>query len=111
MIYVLATVFPGTAYHFVLESFGNASIPRLTMRQQSSKKMLGKGYSWVAMLHSGGRWSGDYLVLDMATYAKNPDGDLCHVHRVKDITIPDGKFIFPVKDGTLRHHNPEAHDE
>eukprot|EP00959_Pyramimonas_sp_CCMP1952_P268377 5611436-Pyramimonas_sp.AAC.1 len=62
-------------------------------------------------LHSGGRWSGDYIVLDTATYAKNPDGELCHVHRVKDIIIPDGKVTYPVKGGTLRHHNPEAHDE
>eukprot|EP00959_Pyramimonas_sp_CCMP1952_P257806 5387648-Pyramimonas_sp.AAC.1 len=62
-------------------------------------------------VHSGGRWSGDYLVLVAVTCAKNPDGDLCHVHRVKDIIIPGGKFTFPVKDGALRHHNPEAHDE
>eukprot|EP00959_Pyramimonas_sp_CCMP1952_P147215 3081058-Pyramimonas_sp.AAC.1 len=62
-------------------------------------------------LHSGGRWSGDYLVLGTATCAENPDGELCHVHRVKDIIIPDGKFTHPVKEGTLRHHNPEAHDE
>eukprot|EP00959_Pyramimonas_sp_CCMP1952_P153562 3213070-Pyramimonas_sp.AAC.1 len=40
---VLARVFQGTAFHSVLGSFGNASIPRSTMRQQSSKIMLGKG--------------------------------------------------------------------
>eukprot|EP00959_Pyramimonas_sp_CCMP1952_P088227 1845871-Pyramimonas_sp.AAC.1 len=101
MVYVLAKVSPGTAFYLVLGSSGNASIPRSIVRLQSSKKMLGKG----------GRWSGDYLVLDTATYAKNPDGDQCHVHRVKDIISPDGKFTYPVKDGTLRHHNPEAHDE
>eukprot|EP00959_Pyramimonas_sp_CCMP1952_P460988 9480801-Pyramimonas_sp.AAC.1 len=62
-------------------------------------------------LHSGGRWSGEYLLLDTATCAKNPDGELCHLHRVKDIIIPNGKFTYPVTEGTLRHHNPEAHDE
>eukprot|EP00959_Pyramimonas_sp_CCMP1952_P169055 3531612-Pyramimonas_sp.AAC.1 len=62
--------------------------------------MLGKGCSWVTM-----------LLLDTATCAKHPGGDLCHLHRVKGIIIPDGKFTFPVKEGTLRHHNPESHDE
>eukprot|EP00959_Pyramimonas_sp_CCMP1952_P429207 8989397-Pyramimonas_sp.AAC.1 len=28
-------------------------------------------------LHSGGRWSGNYLVIDTATYAKSPDGERC----------------------------------
>eukprot|EP00959_Pyramimonas_sp_CCMP1952_P093430 1955426-Pyramimonas_sp.AAC.1 len=31
-------------------------------------------------LHSGGRWSGDYLVIGTATYAKNPVGEHCRVH-------------------------------
>ena len=62
-------------------------------------------------LHSGGKWSGDYLVMDTATYAKHPDGRHCHVHRVKDIAIQDGRWAFPVKEGILRHHNPEARDQ
>eukprot|EP00959_Pyramimonas_sp_CCMP1952_P055230 1154656-Pyramimonas_sp.AAC.1 len=45
----LEKVFLGTAYHSVLESFGNASVPRSTSRRRSLKKMLGKGYSWVAI--------------------------------------------------------------
>ena len=48
--------------------------------------------------------------MDTATYAKHPDDSLCHVHRVKDIVIPDGRWVFPVKEGILRNHNPEAHD-
>ena len=29
---------------------------------------------------------------------------------MKDVVIPDGRWVFPVKEGILRHHNPEAHD-
>eukprot|EP00959_Pyramimonas_sp_CCMP1952_P317502 6644863-Pyramimonas_sp.AAC.1 len=58
-------------------------------------------------LHAGGRWSSDYLVIDAATYAKNPDGEHCHVHRVNSIAVPDGRLIFPSREGLLRRHNPE----
>eukprot|EP00959_Pyramimonas_sp_CCMP1952_P196959 4118221-Pyramimonas_sp.AAC.1 len=59
--------------------FGNASIPRLATRLQSSKKILGDTYLWFTIYIQVD--VGDYLVLDTATYAKNPDGDLCHAHR------------------------------
>eukprot|EP00959_Pyramimonas_sp_CCMP1952_P061754 1290537-Pyramimonas_sp.AAC.1 len=42
-------VFPGTACHSLLEYFGGASIPRSTARQQSFKKILEKGCSWVTI--------------------------------------------------------------
>eukprot|EP00959_Pyramimonas_sp_CCMP1952_P188334 3938575-Pyramimonas_sp.AAC.2 len=61
-------------------------------------------------LHSGGRWSGDYPAIDAATYAQNPDGEHCHVHRVKDITIPDEGPVCPVREGLLRHHSPEKRE-
>eukprot|EP00959_Pyramimonas_sp_CCMP1952_P462952 9484103-Pyramimonas_sp.AAC.1 len=43
-----------------------------------------KGFFMGYHLHSGGRWSGDYLVIDAATYAENPGGEHWHVHRVKN---------------------------
>eukprot|EP00959_Pyramimonas_sp_CCMP1952_P397214 8322782-Pyramimonas_sp.AAC.1 len=61
-------------------------------------------------LHSGGRWSGDYLAIDAATYAKNPDGEHCHAHRVKNIVVPDGRPIFPVREGLLRRRSPEERE-
>eukprot|EP00959_Pyramimonas_sp_CCMP1952_P249171 5208561-Pyramimonas_sp.AAC.1 len=42
-------VFPGTAFRSVLEPSGNASAPRSTTRRRSSRKMVGKGYSWVTI--------------------------------------------------------------
>ena len=62
-------------------------------------------------LHSGGRWSGDCLVLDTERYAKNPDTGHDHLHRIKDIVVLAGRWVFPVKEGLLRHRNPEAHDQ
>eukprot|EP00959_Pyramimonas_sp_CCMP1952_P401694 8416970-Pyramimonas_sp.AAC.1 len=60
-------------------------------------------------LHSGGRWSGDYRVIDAATCAEHPDWEYCHVHRVKNIVISEGRRGFPARNGILRRHNPEAH--
>ena len=51
-------------------------------------------------LHSGGRWSGDYLVIDAAAYQKRLDGSRIPVHRVKELHY-SGPAKFPVKDGTI----------
>ena len=51
-------------------------------------------------LNSGGRWSGDYLVVDAAAYQNIFEGARIPVHRVKDTaTLVPTKF--PVKDGTI----------
>ena len=37
-------------------------------------------------LHSGGKWSGDYLVLDVAERRERNDGCRLAIHRVKELT-------------------------
>eukprot|EP00959_Pyramimonas_sp_CCMP1952_P020277 427784-Pyramimonas_sp.AAC.1 len=62
------------------------------MRRRSLKKMLGKGYSWVTIytpVDVGLEIISSWTRLHTVTYAKLPDGNLCHVHRVKDIILPD----------------------
>ena len=51
-------------------------------------------------LHSGGKWSGDYLVIDVSAYLEHEDG--CHVavHRVKEIIQPP-QIAFPIKEGKI----------
>ena len=48
-------------------------------------------------LHSGGKWSGDYLVVDAIVYAEHSEDFAAHVHRVKEIVVGDA-IDFPVKD-------------
>eukprot|EP00959_Pyramimonas_sp_CCMP1952_P264408 5529076-Pyramimonas_sp.AAC.1 len=90
--------FPGHCIPFGARIFWKCLNPDINNETAKFKENAREGLFMGYHLHSGGRWSGDDLVLDTATYAKNPDGDLRHVHRVKDIIIPDGKFTFPVKD-------------
>ncbi len=58
-------------------------------------------------LHSGGRWSGDYLLVDAAAYQKRLDGSRIPVHRVKEIHYV-GPATFPIKDGTIESLPEEA---
>ena len=51
-------------------------------------------------MHSGNRWSGDYLVLDAEQFTNSSEGRSCHVHRVKDI-LPPARFTFPIRTGEL----------
>ena len=51
-------------------------------------------------LHSGGKWSGDYRVLDVSMYRDRPEGCSVHVHRVKEIFAP-GPAVFPIKEGKI----------
>ena len=51
-------------------------------------------------LHSGGRWSGDYLVIDATAYQKRLDGSRIPVHRVKELYY-SSPAKFPVQDGTI----------
>eukprot|EP00959_Pyramimonas_sp_CCMP1952_P261988 5478524-Pyramimonas_sp.AAC.1 len=71
------------------------------------EETLREGLFMGCHLHSGGRRFGDYLVIDAAAHAKNPDGDRCHVHRVKNIAILGGRPVSPVREGFLRHRNPK----
>ena len=50
--------------------------------------------------HSGGKWSGDYRVLDVSKYRDRPEGCAAHVHRVKEIFAP-GPAVFPIKKEKL----------
>ena len=42
----------------------------------------------------GGRWSGDYLVIDVAAYSSAPDKRGVYVHRVKEIIKHDNKLPY-----------------
>ena len=47
-------------------------------------------------LHSGGKWSGDYLVIDVSAYRDHDEGYNVPVHRVKE-SIPPSETVFPIK--------------
>ena len=47
-------------------------------------------------MHNGGKWSGDYLVVDADAFTSTPSSKSAYVHRVKEITH-DGLIVFPVK--------------
>ncbi len=51
-------------------------------------------------LRAGGRWSGDYLVLDAEAYRKRMEGASVPTHRIKEIHFGDS-MRFPVKDGAI----------
>jgi len=51
-------------------------------------------------LHAGGRWSGDYLIIDAANYRKRLAGSRIPVYRIKEVT-PVTPLKSPVKDGTI----------
>ena len=44
-------------------------------------------------MHNGGKWSGDYLVVDADAFTSTPSSRNAYVHRVKEITH-DGKIVF-----------------
>ena len=51
--------------------------------------------------HSGGRWSGDYVVLDCERYAMAESPRQCHPFRVKEVILTSGAHQFPIS-GKLR---------
>ena len=51
-------------------------------------------------MHTGGKWSGDYLVVDAAMYAKRPMEFAAHMRRFKEIVV-GSEVSFPVRDGKL----------
>ena len=53
--------------------------------------------------HSGGKWSGDYLVMDVERYVNSESVYDIAVHRVKEIQEPK-KITFPIKTGAIRRH-------
>ena len=57
-------------------------------------------------VHNGGKWSGDYLVIDAEALTSSDSQYRAYVHRVKEV-IQHGAFIFPMKEGTLRHEDPK----
>ena len=48
---------------------------------------------------SGGKWSGDYLVIDASAYSSYPDRRYLKVHRVKE-WAPHKPIVSPVANGT-----------
>ena len=51
-------------------------------------------------IHSGGKWSGDYRVIDVSMYRDHREGYSVPVHRVKEIFAP-GPAVFPIKEGKI----------
>ena len=51
-------------------------------------------------LHNGGRWSGDYLVVDSHALKTSSSTETAYAHRVKEI-VHDGIITFPARDGSL----------
>ena len=46
---------------------------------------------------AGGRWKGDYIVVDLRDLDRNPDTAHVHVQRIKEVYIsPDDGFTFPM---------------
>ena len=60
-------------------------------------------------LHSGGRWSGDYLVLDADKLNHAEDYRGCAPVRVKDIVVPS-IVTFPVATGQIRQPDDGTQD-
>ena len=70
--------------------------------------------------HSGGKWTGQYEVLDCDAYAKvaGGSGRKAYVHAVSEVYIPGSAGddqekhpTFPVADGRLSEAAPTADDE
>ena len=53
-------------------------------------------------IHAGGKWSGDYLVVDADAYQQRPDRANVKVHRTREI-IPTLPPVFPALNGALQH--------
>ena len=51
-------------------------------------------------VHRGGKWSGDYLVVDAEMYAARAENLSAHVHRVTE-SVFDDNLSFPIRDGKL----------
>ena len=49
-------------------------------------------------INSGGKWSGDYKVIDVKMFRDRPEHRAVHVHTIKEIFAP-GPAEFPVKEG------------
>ena len=56
----------------------------------------------------GGRWFGDYSVIDAAAYGSATDKRGVYVHRVKEIIKPD-RISFPIKDGSIKQSEHHYH--
>ena len=51
--------------------------------------------------HPGGKWSGDYLVIDAQDMRHADSIRSYHARRIKDIVAPD-YVTFPVRAGTIK---------
>ena len=49
-------------------------------------------------INPGGKWSGDYYVLDLKVIQENHDARYIKARRSGEIIIPSGDFTFPVKE-------------
>lgn len=62
-------------------------------------------------LHAGGKWSGEYLVVDVNAFTTAASSADIYVHRVKEV-VPKTPICFPVKEGTIKATNfGRAHED
>ena len=63
-------------------------------------------------INSGGKWSGDYKVIDVKMFRDRPEHRAVHVHTIKEIFAP-GPAEFPVKEGKIvpLHEDDEQEDD
>ena len=61
--------------------------------------------SSLALTQHGGKWSGDYYVVDAEAFTGAPEAQRAYVHSVKEI-LDAGKIDFPVNDGILLRADP-----
>lgn len=78
--------------------YNPASIKEKTAIQQFSPRAV-RGIFAGYHFHSGGVWSGGYLVYDESSLRKATAWHYVHLHRIREIVLPMGKeFTFPAKD-------------
>ncbi len=61
-------------------------------------------------MNPGGRWSGDYYVLDLKVIEENHDSRLIKARRTGEIIVPQGEFIFPAKEMKCGTKEPPVDD-
>ena len=75
-------------------------MPRKTEVPQAFDAKTRSGLMVGYEVHPGGKWSGDYLIVEFDAFRKSPDSRPSDVkiHRTKEACVRAGAFVFPVAD-------------
>ena len=88
--------FPGTCRPFVCRVEYLPESERETKKVQKCGSKLRPGIFMGHHSHNGGKWSGDYYVVDAEAFIGAPETQRAYVHRVKEI-LEDSKVVSPSK--------------